>query len=386
MVALAGCGRLRFDPIPADAVPATGCVAELFANSDTNCARTTEGKLWCWGANMSYEIGDGTAVDQPAPVRVPLATPVARAALGSTHGCAIDTSGTVWCWGTNQSGATGDGTTGTIAMTPVQATVVTAGAYISLAAGAHFTCGVTAAQNVECWGLNDVAQLGDNNAVGYSLTPLPVVGASAVVEVQSASYTTCARETSGAVVCWARNDFGQFGDGTMMLAPDAVATMFVSARSMSTGGTLTGTPTAGHSCVVSTTGQVSCAGANSFGELGDGSTNESDVPVAAGLAAATAVTAGSWHSCALEPDGTVACWGRNDTGQLGRGTTTPFEPVPATIAGLDRVIQIVAGRDQTCALRDSATVACWGDNAAGQVGDGSMVTRSSPADVVVPCS
>jgi alpha-tubulin suppressor-like RCC1 family protein len=95
----------------------------------------------------------------------------------------------------------------------------------------------------------------------------------------------------------------------------------------------------------------------------------------------TAIAAGGAHSCALKQNGTVACWGRNYEGQLGDGTTTN-RPTPAPVTGLSGVTAITTGSTQSCALKQGGTVACWGSNYFGQLGDGTTTDRLSPTAVV----
>ena len=94
----------------------------------------------------------------------------------------------------------------------------------------------------------------------------------------------------------------------------------------------------------------------------------------------TAIATGAYHSCALRTNGTVACWGGNYSGQLGDGTTTGrLTPVP--VVGLSDATAIAPGGGHSCALRTNGTVACWGDNFYGQVGDGTTTGRLTPVPV-----
>jgi len=139
-----------------------------------------------------------------------------------------------------------------------------------------------------------------------------------------------------------------------------------------------------HTCVVAPTGTVQCWGLNSSGQLGDNSLANSKVPVNVGayngLSGVTAVTAGVFHTCALTAAGTVACWGLNSSGQLGNNSLVNSK-VPVPVTGLSDVTAVAAGARHTCALVVGGTVQCWGDNSDGQLGNTSLVNSSVPVAV-----
>ena len=137
-----------------------------------------------------------------------------------------------------------------------------------------------------------------------------------------------------------------------------------------------------HTCQLRGIGTVLCWGSNAEGQLGNGTTTNSSVPVAVtGLTGAVQITAGDYHSCALISDGTAQCWGYNGQGQLGNGTTTD-SLVPVVVTGLVGAIQITAGTRHSCALLADGTAKCWGDNRQGQLGTGSFNTNSTRPVVV----
>jgi tripartite motif-containing protein 71 len=147
-------------------------------------------------------------------------------------------------------------------------------------------------------------------------------------------------------------------------------------------------------------GTVRAWGNNTFGQLGDGTENNSFVPVPVrGLSGVTAIAAGGDHSLALLSDGTVMAWGNNEYGQLGIGNDTgPEECVshkvcsktPVIVSGLSEVTAIAAAGEQSYALLKDGTVVAWGSNDEGQLGDGTNegpeMCKVSPLVYEQPCS
>ena len=116
-------------------------------------------------------------------------------------------------------------------------------------------------------------------------------------------------------------------------------------------------------------GTVECWGDNAQGALGNGTLNDSQVPVpVTGLTGAMAVVAGRHFSCALIVGGTVQCWGFNVFGELGNGQAGITSTVPVPVANLTDVVALGSGDHHTCAASVAGTVECWGWNLHGQLG------------------
>src|SRR5262249_32790744 len=141
-----------------------------------------------------------------------------------------------------------------------------------------------------------------------------------------------------------------------------------------------------HVCVVKSDGTVWCWGDNTYGQLGDTTTNNHSSPVqvpTAILPNAVEVTAGENHTCARRSNGTLWCWGRNANGQLGDNTVSNrSSPTQVTPANTSSGLQIRTGTAHTCAIKGDGSTWCWGNNNNGQLGDNSTSERHTPVKVV----
>jgi alpha-tubulin suppressor-like RCC1 family protein len=238
-------------------------------------------------------------------------------------------------------------------------------------------CALTTAGAVWCCGDNVYGDLGNGSTISSSV-PVAVTGLSSPVRAVTAGwYHTCALTTAGAVSCWGDNSNGKLGNGSNVSSDVPVAVMGLS---LGVQGIAAG---AGHTCALTAAGGVQCWGANSAGELGNGSTTDSWTPVdAMGLSSGIqAITVGSSHSCALTTAGAVSCWGFNQFGQVGNGSTTDSH-VPVAVAGLLSGIQAIsAGDGHTCALAAGGRIQCWGSNDLGNLGNGTNTDSSVPVEV-----
>lgn len=341
-----------------------------------SCALLADGGVRCWGYNFNGQLGDGTTTTRTTPTNVQgLLEPVVSLAAGPIHTCAIDTLKKLYCWGGNDVGQLGDGST-TNRRSAVHANLVTADV-IAVTIGFRFTCVLTAAGGVKCWGVNDSGQLGNGTLVNSS-TPGDVVSLTSGVSSLEAGYQhVCVTTVAGAARCWGANDSGQTGDGTATSSratPVAVNTLLTGAAQVTSGYR--------HSCALTSTGGVKCWGLNEGGQLGNGKDLAQLAPVqATALTGVKAIAAGWDHTCAVDANNNGHCWGRNQYGQLGDGTLeSRFSNVAISGLGV-AVAQISAGTYSTCARLNSGALQCWGGNFAGQLGDGTVLPRMAPTTV-----
>ncbi|MEI8058081.1 MAG: RCC1 repeat-containing protein, partial [Actinomycetes bacterium] len=358
--------------------------ARVAAGLYHSCAVLATGAAQCWGYNGSGQLGDGTTSNSNLPVTVSTITTAVSVTAGYQHSCAVLSSGKVWCWGWNGDGQGQLGNNSTAnASAPVQVTGLPAtDPALSVVAGYAHTCALLASGLVYCWGGNWLGQLG-NGGWDQSTTAVQVSGITDAVSISAGDSHSCAVLASGQIKCWGYNGFGQLGDGTTGTSNVAVLVVGLSGAAV---GVATG---ADFSCAALATGAVQCWGANSYGQLGDGTTSESHVPVTVLASAVVPLTgvaslsAGGRYACAVLSSGGVDCWGHNPNGELGDGTTTDSSS-PATVslpAGVTAA-SVSAGGYHACAALTSGAVLCWGDNAYGGLGDGTTTQSLSPVLVL----
>lgn len=322
-----------------------------------------DGAVRCWGWNEYGQLGDGTTENRTTPVEVVGLGPGVRAvSAAGSRTCALTAESKVACWGAGE------------AVTPVEVAGLGAGVQAVTTGGGH-SCALSGG-GVQCWGGNEFGQLGDGTASDQTL-PVAVVGLdSGVLSVALGAAHTCALSAGGAVSCWGRNESGQLGDGTTTDRSGPVAVVGLASAVQAVASW------EDHTCALTTDGAVMCWGNNESGQLGDGTNTNRSTPVAVvGLdAGVRAIAAGAAHTCALK-DATLMCWGGNKFGQVGDGTTTGRKK-PVAVVGLGGPVQAVAlGGYHTCALNADQTVACWGHNKFGQLGDGTTRQRATPVPV-----
>ena len=340
------------------------------------------GSAWAWGFNGSGQLGNGATADSSTPVAVslPSGTNVTAIAGGGNHSLALTTTGQVLGWGFNFDGELGNGTT-TSSSTPVPVSLPSGTIATAIAAGNSHSLALTSTGQVLAWGYNGYGQLG-NGTTTSSSTPVAISlpsGAS-VIAIAGGLFHSLALTSTGQVLAWGYNVDGELGNGTNTKSSTPVQV------SLPSGTTVTAIAAGStHSLALTSTGQVLAWGANGYGQLGNGSINNSNIPVQVSLPSGFAVTAvdgGDIFSLALTSTGQVLAWGSNAYGQLGNGTLTDrITPTVANVPSGTIVIAIAAGSIHSLALTSTGQVLAWGDNTNGQLGDGTNTSSSTPVMV-----
>ena len=323
------------------------------------------GHVWCWGANDAKQLGfEGLGSSHPRIV-AGLPNDVVAVAAGTTHACVLDRRGGVACWGDGTAGQLGGGD---VEPKATATSIVVPGApdtvFAALAASHDYTCGLTTTANVYCWG----SLHADPADVVSRQPPTRVnLGGLKALDVSVGLGHACAR-LGGQIQCWGSNALGQLGDGTTLDSVSSpVAVVEINgARAFSIGRS--------HTCATvddGAGGAVLCWGADDSFQLGNvaiaGVEPFHARPIrVTGVAGSKALAAGDGHTCGIFAGSSVACWGQNANGALGN------ESKNANVLALtvrDVAAVSVSAYAHTCVVSPENRIRCWGFNRSGQLGD-----------------
>lgn len=286
--------------------------AEIVGGKGFFCAIVGDGQVVCWGSNTSAQLGQskwGPKEFDPSPRRVEGLEDVVQLAAGNAHVCALMSGGAVAYWGHGGMGQLGDGFKGTASGSPVAINGLTD--VKRLFAGQSATCALTGGGQLHCWGDNNNGLLGDGSSSARS----GAYQISALSAVKSSGLTIssgCALLGAGSVWCWGRKAFHVESE---KVVPPVQHHADANSTNLAAGDA--------HYCTWREDGVPSCWGRNRTNQLGAEpakSNEETDqVRAVAGVSGVTQMALGRGHSCALTRSGQVTCWGANSWGQLGDG-------------------------------------------------------------------
>ncbi|HOW51512.1 MAG TPA: hypothetical protein PLV42_05645 [bacterium] len=348
---------------------------DIAAGDAHTCAIAASGDLFCWGANSYGQCGTGELSTVVAPTRLNSTETWAQVSAGGDHTCAITVTGALYCWGDNTYGQIGDGTT--VART-VPLRIAAKSRWSSVAAGASSTCAVTDTGSLFCWGNNREGQCLPDSTQEEFHTPFKVYADDWWLVVNR----QCALNREHDIYCWGSAKPLQL-EGSLFSPKSVRETLgtvcgldldqhtacytgvvapFDDTEDESTQGC---NPDASepeyrsldrsdaHTC-----GLIRGAGLSCFGDPDYGRAGASQVGYYG--AKYDSVATGARHTCMKNTDDTVACFGANDRGQLGDGKSlrTTTEPTPVAIEAQWQRLSL--GTGLSCALDSLDTVHCWG--------------------------
>lgn len=243
---------------------------------------------------------------------------------------------------------------------------------------AHHSCAIDNINNLLCWGGNAYGQLGDGtNKSKHLPTTIPLGNdGTFATQISLGSLHSCAIDNLNNLLCWGANFYGQVGGGSsntterytniptvISLGDDGYATQ------ISLGGH--------HSCAIDSNNNLKCWGDNFYGQLGDGTIENKNIPTTVPLniggMVLTQISLGFSHSCVLDNFSNLRCWGWNYVGQLGDAkkkadqlfeiTKGEYRTTPTLISLGDDgyATQISLGGSQSCAIDNKSKIKCWGN-------------------------
>jgi alpha-tubulin suppressor-like RCC1 family protein len=334
-----------------------------------------------WGQNTYGQLGDDGFAQSDVPVSADGLNFVTSVAAGRRHTLALLTNESADAWGSNMAGQLGNGG-GSLSTVPVP--VEGLKGVKALAAGANHSLALLSDGTVVAWGGNESGQLGNGGTL-ESDVPVHVIGLSGVTAIAAGNEYSLALLGDGTMMAWGANEQGQLGDEKTKDSDVPVAvSALTGVTAIAAGGE--------HALALLSGGTVMAWGADEYGQLGNSSVlaggeegeegpRFSDSPVAvAGVSGVTAIAAGLHHSLALLSGGTVMAWGEDAAGELGDGGIAREEETPAPVSGLTGATAIAAGGEHSMALLSSGNVDTWGEDKFGELGNG---TAGEPSDVPV---
>ena len=338
-------------------------------------------RMWAWGDNFWGQLGNNSTTSSSVPVPVVMTgvfagKTVTAAAVGSSHSLALCVDGSVAAWGMNNLGAFGNGSSssssGPLPVLTDRSGVLAGKRVTAVAAGNQYSLALCSDGTMAAWGYNSNGSLG-NNSTTNSYVPVLVdrngaLFEKSVIAISATNYHNLALCSDGTVVAWGYNASGQLGNNSTTTSKvPAVVDMTGVLASKQVTAIAAGSS---HSLVLCADGTLAAWGSNASGQLGNNSTTNSSLPVLVdrtGVLAGktiTAISAGSTHCLALCSDGTLAAWGGNTYGEVGDNTTTRrLVPVRVSMTGAlaDKTIRMVSTGDrENLALFTDGTLAAWG--------------------------
>jgi len=368
---------------------------DVSVGGDHSCALRQSGALYCWGDNLSGQVGVtpvscggiSTQYCQTRPTLVSGGRLWSSVSSGRSHTCGIDRNRQGFCWGNSGDDRLGSSSAAFGGLPNSSPLVVDGGrSYDVISAGVSHSCAIESGTGAAfCWGWQYQGALGDGHPTGLGSQPTPVLGGHTFQQINAANSFTCAVDGNQATWCWGVNNNHELGHTSTWLnntgaSHDTVPvltdnTLLASSLSKGFGQT---------TCFVSVSGSPFCWGMNDESETGTGLPDPTvAVPtLMSGNPSFTMLTAGDDHTCGID-GGALYCWGTNSAGQLGDGTTA-LRTLPTPVAIQARFTRISAGGQNTCAVAAYGTVYCWGAGGHGLLGNGTMNTNSAVPVKIAP--
>lgn len=311
-------------------------------NGGTMCAIQTNDTLWCWG----YAEDGSTGIGPTTEISIPLPTPVSgggtwkKVSTNASTSCAIKNDNTLWCWGDfgteyapaqvgadlwqdidigyySICGIKQDGSLWCGNSWSSLASVNGGGSWLQVNTGTSSSCAIKSDNTLWCWGDNYVGQLGDSSYTDSPNTPVQVSGGGNWKKVSVGNDYACAVKSDNTLWCWGYNDRGQLGDASNT-DRNIPTTVSGGGQWIEVGTTFDENLWTSQTCAIKNDKSLWCWGWNQFGQVGDGTTTDRNIPTAlSGGGQWTSVSFPYRLSCALSTSGAIGCWGTSGENEVG---------------------------------------------------------------------
>jgi len=300
------------------------------------CVIASDNKLYCWGRNHRGQLGNNSMVDSSRPVAVNMTGVLAgkttkQISTGAYHTCVVASDDNAYCWGENMKGQLGNNSTANSSVpVKVDTSGVLAGKTIKqISTGHYHTCAVASDDKMYCWGENNNGELGNGSTVDsrvpVAVNMTGVLAGKTIKQMSVGTYNTCVISSDDKVYCWGSNAYGQVGNNSLT---DSNVPVAVNTTGVLAGKTIKQISVGHHrACAIASDDKMYCWGNNMGGALGNGSTADSHIPVSVNMSGILVgkvirrISIGAFHTCVYAIDNKIYCWGSNNYGQLGNNST-----------------------------------------------------------------
>jgi alpha-tubulin suppressor-like RCC1 family protein len=326
--------------------------------------------LYAWGSGANGRLGDETTTAKSSPIQIGTLSWLSVSAGDGIAG-AIRSDGLLFTWGRNDVGQLGLGDT-TVRSSPVQ---VGSSSWTMVSAGRNHMQAIRSDGRLFGWGDGSFGRMGTSPWVNQSSPN--VVGSSSWIHVRVGNQQTAGITIDNKLFAWGNNG-GMLGDGTTSTRYNPTQIGSSSWTFVSMGYSTNGR---GHTMAIRSDGLLFAWGYNQIGQLGLEDTATRSSPTQVGSSSWTSVTAGAYFTAAVRSDGLLFTWGNGGNGRLGDDTTvSKSSPVQVGTSSWT-VVNTSSTSTHVSAVRSDNLLFMWGNNANGELGDGTLTTRSSPTQI-----
>lgn len=331
--------------------------------------------LFATGRNASGALAQGDTVNRSSPVQ--LGSVWKKFSIGDDFGVGVKPNGTLWAWGTNTYGQLGDGTT-ISRSDPIQVGTSSNWSFVHAAQLTGYA--INSSGQLWAWGYNGTGQLGNSTTISRS-QPVQVGAEIYWRKVGGKAQHTLAINDVGSLFTWGYGDFGELGIGALTRRSSPIQINAGTSYIYATAGS-------GVSAVIRHDGYLFVCGANNSGQLGLGDTvTRTTFTAPPTLSPVNHVTV--WSGTGIGIGGMFAIettnnrlmgWGSNSYRVLVDTAATSYSTPLALSTGWSKV-EAAVYLNGVLGMKTDGTIWSWGNNAYGQLGNGTTADRSSPVQI-----